>query len=153
MCGIVACLLGDDEDHCVTSLIDALTMLQHRGQDAAGVATRRPDGCLSLHKDNGLVSEVFNEKRVLQLVGNVGIGHTRYPTAGSSNSSEAQPFYTNTPCGLCLAHNGSLTNTTDLRRHLLQRGPPLPHAQEARMTVVTQTPSNEFHDNMTFMFF
>ena len=122
MCGVVACLLGDDEDHCVTSLIDALTMLQHRGQDAAGVATRRTDGYLSLHKDNGLVSEVFNDKRVPQLVGNIGIGHTQSPTAGISSRREAQPFYTNTPCGLCLAHNGSLTNTADLRRHLLQRG-------------------------------
>ena len=122
MCGIVACLLGDGDAHCVSLLIDALTMLQHRGQDAAGIATRRRDGYLSLHKDNGLVSEVFDEKRVPTLRGNVGIGHCRYPTAGCSTSNEAQPFYTNTPCGLCLAHNGSLTNTEELRLNLSRRG-------------------------------
>eukprot|EP00943_MAST-04B_sp_MAST-4B-sp1_P005468 g5468.t1 len=122
MCGIIACLLGDATAHCAPLLIDGLTMLQHRGQDAAGIATRRPDGFLALRKDNGLVSEVFQKKDVASLEGNIGIGHCRYPTAGCSSSAEAQPFYTNTPCGLCLAHNGSLTNTEDLRRHLRLRG-------------------------------
>jgi amidophosphoribosyltransferase len=122
MCGIIACLLGDTNAHCAPLLIDGLTMLQHRGQDAAGIATRRPDGFLALRKDNGLVSEVFQKKDVRSLEGNIGIGHCRYPTAGCSSSSEAQPFYTNTPCGLCLAHNGSLTNTEELRRHLSLRG-------------------------------
>ena len=122
MCGIIACLLGDKDAHCAPLLVDGLTMLQHRGQDAAGIATRRPDGFLALRKGNGLVSEVFKKDDVHSLCGNIGIGHCRYPTAGCSSSAEAQPFYTNTPCGLCLGHNGSLTNTYDLRRHLSMRG-------------------------------
>ena len=78
------------------------------------LATRRPDGFLALRKGNGLVSEVFKKDDVHSLCGNIGIGHCRYPTAGCSSSAEAQPFYTNTPCGLCLGHNGSLTNTSKI---------------------------------------
>ena len=92
MCGIIACLLGDTNAHCAPLLIDGLTMLQHRGQDAAGIATRRPDGFLALRKDNGLVSEVFQKKDVRSLEGNIGIGHCRYPTAGCSSSSGSSTY-------------------------------------------------------------
>ena len=89
-------------------------MLQHRGQDAAGIVTSN-NGFLNLKKSNGLVSEVFNQDVMTELTGNIGLGHVRYPTAGCSTTAEAQPFYTNTPCGVCLAHNGNLTNTEELR--------------------------------------
>ena len=122
MCGIVG-IVGQ---HPVNQAIyDALTVMQHRGQDAAGIVTWNDDG-LHVRKNNGLVRDVFHHRHMLTLTGNVGIGHIRYPTAGSSQSSEAQPFYVNSPYGICLAHNGNLTNYDELagllikedRRHL-----------------------------------
>ena len=92
--------------------------MQHRGQDAAGIATCKEDGSLVLHKDNGLVRDVFDEKRMISLEGQYGLGHTRYPTAGSSSNSEAQPFYVNSPFGLVLVHNGNLVNTKELSAEL-----------------------------------
>jgi amidophosphoribosyltransferase len=101
-------------------LYDALTVLQHRGQDAAGIAT--VDGnALRLHKANGLVRDVFGEANMRQLTGRYGIGHCRYPTAGSAGSAEAQPFYVNSPFGLALAHNGNLINTDALRQELFEQ--------------------------------
>lgn len=94
-------------------LFDGLTVLQHRGQDAAGIVTAERRR-LHLRKDNGLVKDVFQQHHMMELRGNVGIGHVRYPTAGTSSCAEAQPLYTNYPFGICVAHNGNLTNTDEL---------------------------------------
>ena len=98
-------------------LFDGMTVLQHRGQDAAGIVTsdRRR---LHLRKDNGLVRDVFQTHHMVELKGNMGIGHVRYPTAGASSSAEAQPLYTNFPFGISVAHNGNLTNTDELREEV-----------------------------------
>jgi amidophosphoribosyltransferase len=114
MCGIVG-IVGKKPVN--QSIYDALTVLQHRGQDAAGIVTWGEDG-LRVRKSNGLVRDVFAHRHMLRLSGNVGIGHIRYPTAGSSRSSEAQPFYVNSPYGICLAHNGNLTNHDALTENL-----------------------------------
>jgi amidophosphoribosyltransferase len=122
MCGIVG-IAGFGPVN--QQIYDALTVLQHRGQDAAGIMTEH-DGALYMRKDVGLVRDVFQQRHMLQLKGNVGIGHVRYPTAGCESSDEAQPFYVNAPYGICLAHNGNLTNARELgevliredRRHL-----------------------------------
>ena len=117
MCGIVG-IVGKSPVN--QSIYDALTVLQHRGQDAAGIVTWGEDG-LKVRKSNGLVRDVFRHRHMLRLSGNVGIGHIRYPTAGSSTSSEAQPFYVNSPYGICLAHNGNLTNHDELSALLTQQ--------------------------------
>lgn len=109
MCGIVGLVAKSNVNQ---TIFDALTVLQHRGQDAAGMVTCEGDRFF-LRKDNGLVNEVFRTRHMKRLVGNVGIGHVRYPTAGSSSSAEAQPFYVNSPYGIALAHNGNLTNAED----------------------------------------
>jgi amidophosphoribosyltransferase len=122
MCGIVG-IVGFSPAN--QQIYDALTVLQHRGQDAAGIMTAH-EGALFMRKDNGLVRDVFQQRHMVQLKGNIGIGHVRYPTAGCDSSAEAQPFYVNAPYGICLAHNGNLTNATLLadvlvredRRHL-----------------------------------
>ena len=116
MCGIVG-IVGQAAVN--QSLYDALSSLQHRGQDSAGIMTE-DDGHLHLRKTNGLVRDVFQEQHMLRLTGNVGIGHVRYPTAGSSSMSEAQPFYVNSPYGIALAHNGNLANTDELKRLVIQ---------------------------------
>jgi len=114
MCGIVG-IVG--RSNVNQSIYDGLTVLQHRGQDAAGIMTC--DGyTLYLRKDNGLVRDVFQQRHMLELRGSLGIGHVRYPTAGCSNSAEAQPFYVNSPFGIALAHNGNLTNADELKRQL-----------------------------------
>ena len=101
------------------AIYDGLTVLQHRGQDAAGIMTC-DGGRLNLVKGNGLVRDVFRTEHMLTLKGNMGIGHVRYPTAGSESSAEAQPFYVNSPFGISLAHNGNLTNAEELRNHLFR---------------------------------
>ncbi|HXD84726.1 MAG TPA: amidophosphoribosyltransferase [Rudaea sp.] len=116
MCGIIG-IVGKSE--VAAALYDALTVLQHRGQDAAGIAT--VDGeRLRLHKGAGLVRDVFGAADMLKLRGSVGIGHCRYPTAGSEGTAEAQPFYVNSPYGIALGHNGNLVNTTTLRREMFE---------------------------------
>ena len=122
MCGIVG-IVGTSAVN--QRIYDALTVLQHRGQDAAGITTSW-EGELYVRKGSGLVRDVFQQQHMLELKGNAGIGHVRYPTAGCDSASEAQPFYVNAPYGICLAHNGNLTNATELaeviiredRRHL-----------------------------------
>jgi len=116
MCGLVGVVATSDVGVC---LYDTLTVLQHRGQDAAGIATS-DKGKLNLRKDNGLVKDVFRTRHMRRLTGNMGIGHVRYPTAGSSSPALAQPFYVNSPYGLCLAHNGNLTNSDELGRDLFR---------------------------------
>ncbi len=110
MCGIVGIVA---KSYVNQTIFDALTVLQHRGQDAAGMVTCEGNRFF-LRKDNGLVNEVFRTRHMKRLAGNVGIGHVRYPTAGSSSSAEAQPFYVNSPYGIALAHNGNLTNADEL---------------------------------------
>jgi len=122
VCGIVGIVSNRPVNQ---RIYDALIVLQHRGQDAAGIMTD-DGGTLCQRKDNGLVQDVFQRKHMLRLMGHMGIGHVRYPTAGRSSVAEAQPFYVNSPYGICLGHNGNLTNTEELqallttqdRRHL-----------------------------------
>ncbi len=111
MCGIIG-IVGRTSVN--QAIYDGLTVLQHRGQDAAGIMTCDGDR-LHLRKDNGLVRDVFHTRHMLRLKGNMGIGHVRYPTAGCSSSAEAQPFYVNSPYGISLAHNGNLTNADALK--------------------------------------
>ena len=116
MCGLAGVVTSVDVGVC---LYDTLTVLQHRGQDAAGIMTS-DNGKLNLRKDNGLVRDVFRNRHMRRLTGQMGIGHVRYPTAGSSAPALAQPFYVNSPYGLALAHNGNLTNAGDLSRDLFK---------------------------------
>mgnify|MGYP006141319127 CR=1 FL=1 len=116
MCGIVG-IVGNTP--VSQYLYDGLTVLQHRGQDAAGIVTIN-DNTFRLRKANGLVKDVFHTRHMHRLQGNIGIGHIRYPTAGTSSSSEAQPFYANSPFGLSLAHNGNLTNFEELKQWLFK---------------------------------
>ena len=119
MCAITG--MFTEKSNVCLSLYNALTVLQHRGQDAAGMATCTDDGNLVLHKDNGLVRDVFSEKKMITLEGQYGLGHTRYPTAGSSSNTEAQPFYVNSPFGLVLVHNGNLVNSKELSDQLCEQ--------------------------------
>jgi len=114
MCGIVG-IVGQEPVN--QRIYDALTVLQHRGQDAAGIVAYNA-GHLALRKSNGLVRDVFATRHMRRLIGNSGIGHVRYPTAGSSSSAEAQPIYVNSPYGITLAHNGNLTNAETLTEEL-----------------------------------
>jgi amidophosphoribosyltransferase len=114
MCGIAGIVAHHNVNQ---ELYEALTVLQHRGQDAAGIVTCEGSQ-LHLRKANGLVRDVFRTSHMLELKGNMGIAHVRYPTAGCSSSAEAQPFYVNSPFGITLAHNGNLTNAAALKKEL-----------------------------------
>jgi amidophosphoribosyltransferase len=116
MCGIVGVVSQAPVNQL---LYDALLLLQHRGQDAAGIATNH-SSMFSMYKANGLVRDVFRTRNMRSLMGNSGIGHCRYPTAGSSSEEEAQPFYVNAPFGITLAHNGNLTNQAQLKDELFR---------------------------------
>ena len=116
MCGIIG--LYHPTENVSGEIYDALIQVQHRGQDAAGIATW-DNKKLFLHKELGVVTEVFKTNESLNLDGNIGIGHVRYPTAGCSDVSEAQPFHSSTPVDICLAHNGTLTNSDEMKKFLL----------------------------------
>ncbi|KLT73683.1 amidophosphoribosyltransferase [Neisseria arctica] len=111
MCGVLGLVAHEPVNQL---LYDGLQMLQHRGQDAAGIVTAE-GSMFHMHKGKGMVRDVFRTRNMRDLVGNAGIAHVRYPTAGNAGSSaEAQPFYVSSPFGIVLAHNGNLTNTEEL---------------------------------------
>lgn len=110
MCGIIGMIM---QGQVSQTIFDGLTIIQHRGQDAAGVLTANGDR-VSLRKGNGLVRDVIRQEHIQNLKGRIGIGHVRYPTAGTDNAHESQPFYVNSPYGLGLVHNGNLTNAVEL---------------------------------------
>ncbi len=116
MCGIIGIVANNPVNQM---LYDGLLVLQHRGQDAAGIATCNA-GRIKMHKNNGLVKDVFHTRHMRNLTGNIGIGHVRYPTAGSSSAAEAQPFYVNSPYGIVLGHNGNLTNSDRLKEDMFK---------------------------------
>ncbi|MEK9931780.1 MAG: amidophosphoribosyltransferase [Methylophilaceae bacterium] len=117
MCGILGIVANEPVNQM---LYDGLLVLQHRGQDAAGIVTS--DGNrFYMHKNNGLVKDVFHTRHMRHLVGNAGIAHVRYPTAGSSSAAEAQPFYVNSPFGIVLGHNGNLTNADKLKEDMFKQ--------------------------------
>lgn len=119
MCGIIGLVYSDAKSHVNQALVDGLTILQHRGQDAAGIVTGS-NNRLNLMKNIGSVSEVFTQDNMVSLRGNIGIGHVRYPTAGGGRSCEAQPLYTNFPFGIAIAHNGNLINACELGDQMRQ---------------------------------
>jgi len=116
MCGIAGIVAKGPVN---LDLYESLSVMQHRGQDAAGITTCE-DGRFFMRKANGLVRDVFFKKHMERLRGNMGIAHARYPTAGSSSSAEAQPLYVNSPYGIALAHNGNLTNAEELKAELFR---------------------------------
>ena len=117
MCGIIG-IVGKNPVNQL--LYDGLLVLQHRGQDAAGIVTC--DGnTFHMHKSNGLVKDVFQTRHMRSLIGHAGIAHVRYPTAGSSSAAEAQPFYVNSPFGIVLGHNGNLTNSAQLKQEMFRQ--------------------------------
>ncbi len=117
MCGIIG-IVGSN-GNVNQAIYDALTVIQHRGQDAAGIVTC-DKGKFNLRKANGLVRDVFKTRHMRGLTGKMGVGHVRYPTAGCSSTAEAQPFYVNSPYGIALAHNGNLTNAEHLKDELFR---------------------------------
>lgn len=119
MCGLVA-ILSPQKENIHTMLYDAILTVQHRGQDAAGIATIDGDRVKS-HRKIGLVNQIFDNKSIEKLTGNIGLAHVRYPTAGSDDVAETQPFYSHYPYGLVIVHNGNLVNTTSLQQMLDQQ--------------------------------
>jgi amidophosphoribosyltransferase len=144
MCGIIG--IAQRKDNVNLDVYDGLLMLQHRGQDAAGMVTY--DG-KHFHetRGNGLVTDVFNQKNLAPLKGNFGLGHVRYPTAGTTNPSEAQPFFVNAPFGIYLVHNGNLTNTEEQRTQILSN-----YQRHLKTESDTEVLLNVFADKMYQIF-
>ena len=117
MCGIVGI---SAENNVAPEIYDALLMLQHRGQDAAGMVVFDQEDKLNSRKSMGYVRDVFHQRHMDKLIGNFGIGHVRYPTAGGAGKEFAQPMYVNSPYGISLAHNGNLTNSKQLSNELFR---------------------------------
>ncbi|MDJ0975933.1 MAG: amidophosphoribosyltransferase [Planctomycetota bacterium] len=117
MCGFIGLYAGPDT---AFEMADGLLVLQHRGQDAAGITSFDGDA-FHTHRASGLVQEIFTGPILSQLPGNVAIGHTRYPTVGGGTASDAQPLYTNSPYGIAMAHNGNVTNFVELKKELSER--------------------------------
>ena len=115
MCGIVGI---SAETNVAAEIYDSLLMLQHRGQDAAGMVVCDLNGKLNSRKSMGYVRDVFQQNHMDKLIGSYGIGHVRYPTAGGTGKEFAQPMYVNSPYGISLAHNGNLTNSKELANEL-----------------------------------
>ncbi|TFK76239.1 amidophosphoribosyltransferase [Pluteus cervinus] len=118
MCGILGLLLHDSAIDCAGEIAEGLSLLQHRGQDACGIVTCGHKGRFYQCKANGMVRDIFDANSISRLIGGMGVGHVRYPTAGSFNHAEAQPFYVNSPYGIVFAHNGNLINTESLLQFL-----------------------------------
>ncbi len=116
MCGVIGIF---DNEAVISKLYSAMLTIQHRGQDSAGILTF--DGKFHLKKGNGLVNDIFDRKNISRLTGNVGIGHTRYPTIGEGSVEDSQPFWVNTPFGIAGAHNGNVTNFNELKKELSDR--------------------------------
>lgn len=118
MCGILGIVARSPVNQL---LYDGLLLLQHRGQDAAGIVTSAHNS-FHMQKGTGMVRDVFRTRNMRSLPGNIGIAHCRYPTAGSaSNSAEAQPFYVNSPFGIVLGHNGNLINSDKLKEEMFRQ--------------------------------
>jgi amidophosphoribosyltransferase len=116
MCGVVGIV---SKEEVAPSIYEALTVIQHRGQDAAGIATLE-NGRLHSRKQIGLVRDVFREQHIKELKGQIGIGHVRYPTAGGASREFSQPLYVNSPYGISISHNGNLVNASELKKELYQ---------------------------------
>tara|TARA_B100000902_G_scaffold375684_1_gene405930 strand:- start:3914 stop:5377 length:1464 start_codon:yes stop_codon:yes gene_type:complete len=117
MCGLIGIYHKNNE--AVQDIFDGLIQVQHRGQDAGGIATLNQEK-ITLYKELGLVSEIFKKIDYNKLNGNIGIGHVRYPTAGCDNVNEAQPFHTANPINISLAHNGTITNSDEIKSKLIK---------------------------------
>ncbi|MHB1590088.1 MAG: amidophosphoribosyltransferase [Sulfuricella sp.] len=145
MCGILGIVAKSPVNQL---LYDGLQVLQHRGQDAAGIVTGEGN-TFHMHKANGLVRDVFRTRDMRNLVGNMGIAHVRYPTAGSASSAaEAQPFYVNSPFGIVLGHNGNLTNTEQLQEELFRQD--LRHVNtNSDSEVLLNVLAHELHKNVS----
>ncbi|KAG2135078.1 phosphoribosyltransferase-like protein [Suillus cothurnatus] len=118
LCGILGLLLHNASVDAAPEISEGLSLLQHRGQDACGIVTCGPKGRFFQCKANGMVRDVFDENAIAKLIGGMGVGHVRYPTAGSSDHAEAQPFYVNSPYGIVLAHNGNLIDSSSLLQYM-----------------------------------
>ncbi len=116
MCGVIGIY---DNDVVISKLYSAMLTIQHRGQDSAGILTY--DGKFHLKKGNGLVNDIFNQKNISRLKGNIGLAHTRYPTIGEGSVEDAQPFWVNTPFGIAGVHNGNVTNFNEIKKELSEK--------------------------------